>query len=248
MNDDTAIAPDTSTSGEPGQQAEAARTSRCETQEESRAQGRAPRRPRPKSIEAAHRAIHFRRCLAAGDGFHTRLRAEIGDPQPRRQLPASRISRRSRVRADCLGHALSRVSEAPMRANSPSVLRIWCAREACADVAQIARVWIEAIKLGSGGRGSKRALTQIRARRYLRSRDRRDFSRRRPYKASVEFVERNWTGADAQTAFVRLRDPKTVLQEWAQGKGLADADLSRDRAQRTASRSAVSCCRRICQD
>ena len=58
------------------------------------------------------------------------------------------------------------------------------------------------------------------------------------YKAAEGLVERLWEVRLRATA-QPLRDPKTVLQEWAQARGLADARLSRSRALRSRSQSGI---------
>ncbi|MBN9586814.1 MAG: ribonuclease III [Afipia sp. 62-7] len=90
-------------------------------------------------------------------------------------------------------------------------------REACADVAKSLGL-DEAIKLGSVGAGAGARLRNsvlgdiceaVIGAVFLDG----------GYAAAAQFVERNWT--ERMRKPVRpLRDPKTVLQEWAQGKGL----------------------------
>jgi ribonuclease-3 len=90
-------------------------------------------------------------------------------------------------------------------------------REACADVAKSLGL-DEAIKLGSVGAGAGARLRNsvlgdiceaVIGAVFLDG----------GYAAAAAFVERNWT--ERMRRPVRpLRDPKTVLQEWAQGKGL----------------------------
>ena len=58
------------------------------------------------------------------------------------------------------------------------------------------------------------------------------------YPAAAAFVEKHWT--ERMHKHRRpMRDAKTALQEWAQSQGPADPGLSRGRAHRAASRSAV---------
>ena len=90
-------------------------------------------------------------------------------------------------------------------------------REACADVAKALGL-DEAIKLGSVGAGAGARLRNsvlgdiceaVIGAVFLDG----------GYAAAAEFVERNWT--ERMRKPVRpQRDPKTILQEWAQGKGL----------------------------
>ncbi|MBI3700260.1 MAG: ribonuclease III [Afipia sp.] len=90
-------------------------------------------------------------------------------------------------------------------------------KETCADVARSLGL-DEAIKLGSVGAGAGARLRKsvlgdiceaVIGAIFLDG----------GYEPSVAFVERNWT--ERMRKPVRpLRDPKTVLQEWAQGKGL----------------------------
>ena len=60
------------------------------------------------------------------------------------------------------------------------------------------------------------------------------------YKAAEGLVERLWEVRLRATA-QPLRDPKTVLQEWAQAPRAADARLSRNRALRSRSQSGIPC-------
>ena len=59
------------------------------------------------------------------------------------------------------------------------------------------------------------------------------------FPAAEALVGRLWE-ARMRTTAQPLRDPKTVLQEWAQARGLADAGLSRGRALRPGPRSGIS--------
>ena len=90
-------------------------------------------------------------------------------------------------------------------------------RETCADVARALDL-IDGIKLGTVGAGAGARLRKsvlgdiceaVIGAVYLDG----------GYPAAAAFVERNWTER-MQTPRRPLRDPKTVLQEWAQGRGL----------------------------
>lgn len=115
--------------------------------------------------------------------------------------------------SDMLYRAFPKADEGELSKRLADLVR----REACADVARSLGL-DEAIKLGSVGAGASARLRKsvlgdiceaVIGAIFLDG----------GYKASVEFVERNWT--ERMRKPVRpLRDPKTVLQEWAQGKGL----------------------------
>ena len=90
-------------------------------------------------------------------------------------------------------------------------------RESCADVAQALGL-VDDIRLGQIGAGaSARLRTSVLG----------DICEAvigavfvdGGYNAAAQFVERNWTERMRKNRRP-LRDPKTVLQEWAQGKGL----------------------------
>lgn len=90
-------------------------------------------------------------------------------------------------------------------------------RETCADVARALDL-IDGIKLGTVGAGAGARLRKsvlgdiceaVIGAVYLDG----------GYPAAAGFVERNWLER-MQTPRRPLRDPKTVLQEWAQGRGL----------------------------
>lgn len=115
--------------------------------------------------------------------------------------------------SDMLYRAFPKADEGELSKRLADLVR----KEACADVARSLGL-DEAIKLGSVGAGAGARLRKsvlgdiceaVIGAIFLDG----------GYKASVEFVERNWT--ERMRKPVRpLRDPKTVLQEWAQGKGL----------------------------
>ena len=90
-------------------------------------------------------------------------------------------------------------------------------KESCADVAKSLGL-VEDIKLGAVGAGAGARLRKsvigdiceaVIGAVYLDG----------GYPAAAQFVERNWEER-MRTLKRPLRDPKTVLQEWAQGKGL----------------------------
>ena len=115
--------------------------------------------------------------------------------------------------SDMLYRAFPKADEGELSKRLADLVR----KEACVDVARSLGL-DEAIKLGSVGAGASARLRKsvlgdiceaVIGAIFLDG----------GYKASVEFVERNWT--ERMRKPVRpLRDPKTVLQEWAQGKGL----------------------------
>ena len=112
-----------------------------------------------------------------------------------------------------LGLIVSKADEGELSKRLADLVR----REACADVAKSLGL-DEAIKLGSVGAGASARLRNsvlgdiceaVIGAVFLDG----------GYAAASQFVERNWT--ERMRKPVRpLRDPKTVLQEWAQGKGL----------------------------
>lgn len=90
-------------------------------------------------------------------------------------------------------------------------------RETCADVAQAIGL-LDAIKLGSVGAGDSKRLRQsllgdvcesVIGAVYLDA----------GYAVAAQVIERLWSERMHRPA-VRLRDPKTALQEWALGRGL----------------------------
>lgn len=115
--------------------------------------------------------------------------------------------------SDMLYRAFPKADEGELSKRLADLVR----REACADVARSLGL-DEAIKLGSVGAGASARLRKsvlgdiceaVIGAIFLDG----------GYKASVAFVESNWT--ERMRKPVRpLRDPKTVLQEWAQGKKL----------------------------
>ena len=115
--------------------------------------------------------------------------------------------------SDMLYRAFPKADEGELSKRLADLVR----REACADVAKALGL-DEAIKLRSVGAGAGARLRNsvlgdiceaVIGAVFLDG----------GYAAAAEFVERNWT--ERMRKPVRpLRDPKTILQEWAQGKGL----------------------------
>lgn len=115
--------------------------------------------------------------------------------------------------SDMLYRAFPKADEGELSKRLADLVR----REACADVAKSLGL-DEAIKLGSVGAGAGARLRNsvlgdiceaVIGAVFLDG----------GYAAAAQFVERNWT--ERMRKPVRpLRDPKTILQEWAQGKGL----------------------------
>jgi ribonuclease-3 len=117
------------------------------------------------------------------------------------------------VVSDMLYRAFPRADEGELSKRLADLVR----KESCADVAK-ALALVDDIKLGAVGAGASARLRKsvlgdiceaVIGAVFLDG----------GYPAAAQFVERNWT--ERMRKHRRpLRDPKTVLQEWAQGKGL----------------------------
>lgn len=115
--------------------------------------------------------------------------------------------------SDMLYRAFPKADEGELSKRLANLVR----KEACADVAK-SLGFNEGIKLGTVGAGAGARLRNsvlgdiceaVIGAVFLDG----------GYAAAAQFVERNWT--ERMHKPIRpLRDPKTVLQEWAQGKGL----------------------------
>lgn len=115
--------------------------------------------------------------------------------------------------SDMLYRAFPKADEGELSKRLADLVR----KEACADVARSLGL-DEAIKLGSVGAGAGARLRKSVLGDICEAVIGAIFVDG-GYEAASDFVERNWT--ERMRKPVRpLRDPKTVLQEWAQGKGL----------------------------
>lgn len=117
------------------------------------------------------------------------------------------------VVSDMLYHAFPNADEGELSKRLAELVR----KESCADVAKSLGL-LDDIKLGSVGPGADARLRKsvlgdiceaVIGAVFLDG----------GYTAASEFVKRNWTERMHKPRRP-LRDPKTVLQEWAQGKGL----------------------------
>ena len=142
--------------------------------------------------------------------------------------------------SDMLFRAFPKADEGELSRRLADLVR----REACADVARAielgAALRLGASEANAGGRMRTAILADVCEALvgavYLDG----------GYDAAAKLVEQLW-GERMRTPVRPLRDPKTILQEWAQARGPADADLPRGRAHRPASRSGVSRRRRCCR-
>src|SRR6185312_465155 len=109
------------------------------------------------------------------------------------------------VVSDMLYRAFPNANEGELSKRLADLVR----KESCADVAKSLGLFDD-IKLGSvGALASARLREAVLGAVYLDG----------GHAAAARFVERNWTERMRKPRRP-LRDPKTVLQEWAQGKGL----------------------------
>jgi ribonuclease-3 len=116
--------------------------------------------------------------------------------------------------SDMLYRTFPKATEGEMSKRLADLVR----KESCADVARALGLE-EAVKLGAVGGGAATRLRKsiagdiceaVIGAIYLDG----------GYAAAADFIARNWTER-MKTPARPLRDPKTVLQEWAQGRGLA---------------------------
>ncbi|MDB5485786.1 MAG: RNAse [Tardiphaga sp.] len=117
------------------------------------------------------------------------------------------------VVSDMLFRAFPKADEGELSKRLAELVR----KETCADVARALDL-IDGIKLGTVGAGAGARLRKSVLGDICEAVIGAIFIDG-GYAAASEFVTRNWTER-MRTPVRPLRDPKTVLQEWAQGKGL----------------------------
>jgi ribonuclease-3 len=210
MNDETAIIPDTSTSGEPGQQAEVAGVA-------------APKKKRGKAgAKAVAAAIEGRIGYKFSDAaLLTTAFTHVSALKPATRHRADSYQRLEflgdhvlgLIISDMLFRAFPKADEGELSRRLADLVR----REACADVARAINLG-EALRLGSsennaGGRARVAILADVCE--ALVGAVFVDGG----YEAAVKLVELLW-GERMRTPVRPLRDPKTILQEWAQARGL----------------------------
>jgi ribonuclease-3 len=214
MNDDTPVIQNSPISGEPSEKPDAG----GET---------APKKKRSKATKAAE-------AKAAFAATEQRIGYKFTDPallttaftHVSALKPATRHRADSYQRLEFLGdhvlglivsdmlyRAYPRADEGELSKRLADLVR----KESCADVAKSLGLFDD-VKLGQIGAGADARLRKsvlgdvceaVIGAIYLDG----------GYAAASQFVERNWSERMRKTRRP-LRDPKTVLQEWAQGKGL----------------------------
>ena len=210
MSDDTPVIQNPSTSGEPSQQADAASQA-------------APRKKRSRvSAKAATAAIEARIGHKFADpSLLTTAFTHVSALKPATRHRADSYQRLEflgdhvlgLIVSDMLYRAYPRADEGELSKRLADLVR----KESCADVAKSLEL-LDDIKLGAVGAGAGARLRKsvlgdiceaVIGAIYLDG----------GYAAAAQFVERNWTERMRKPRRP-LRDPKTVLREWAQGKGL----------------------------
>ena len=210
MKDETAIIPDTSTSGEPGRQEDAGREA-------------APKKRRGKAgAKAAAAAIEGRIGYKFSDpALLTTAFTHVSALKPATRHRADSYQRLEFLGDHVLGLAVSemlfaafpKAEEGELSRRLADLVR----RESCAEVARAidlgTSVRLGASEVRAGGRTRIAILADV-----CESLIGAVFLDG-GYQAAKAFVERYW--ADRMRKPARpLRDPKTVLQEWAQARGL----------------------------
>ncbi|MBA4035785.1 MAG: ribonuclease III [Bradyrhizobium sp.] len=210
MTDDTSIIPDPATSGEPGRQEDAGREA-------------APKKRRGKAgAKAAAAAIEGRIGYKFSDpALLTTAFTHVSALKPATRHRADSYQRLEflgdhvlgLIISDMLYRAYPRADEGELSKRLADLVR----KESCADVAKSLGL-LDDIKLGAVGAGAGARLRKsvlgdiceaVIGAIYLDG----------GYAAASQFVERNWLERMRKPRRP-LRDPKTVLQEWAQSKGL----------------------------
>ncbi len=183
--------------------------------EGDRCEGDSPPPPRHGRFRGAHR-LSLQGCRAARAGAHAHFRAHRC-AQPRRLLSAARVSRRSRARPRRLRHAVSRLRQGRRRGNVAPPRRPRAQGglrgRGAGDRSRGKPSGSARPRANAGGRGRTAILADVCE--ALIGAVFIDGG----YPAASALIERLWSER-MRTPARPLRDSKTVLQEWAQARGL----------------------------
>ena len=211
MNDDTPVIHDSPVTGEPSPQPDAGRKA-------------APRKKRGKAAPRRLRSRRSRRASGTNSPIAALLTTAFTHVSALKPATRHRADSYQRLEflgdhvlglivSDMLYRAYPRADEGELSKRLADLVR----KESCADVAKSLGL-LDDIKLGAVGAGAGARLRKsvlgdiceaVIGAIYLDG----------GYAAASQFVERNWIERMRKPRRP-LRDPKTVLQEWAQGKGL----------------------------
>ena len=210
MNDDTPVIQDTPITGESSPQPDAGREA---APRRSAARSRPRPRPRRASRRASGTSSPIPTLLTTAFTHVSALKPARNRADSYQRLEFLGDHVLGLIVSDMLYRAFPKADEGELSKRLADLVR----KESCADVAKSLGL-VDDIKLGQVGAGASARLRKsvlgdiceaVIGAIFLDG----------GYAAAAQFVERNWTERMRKPRRP-LRDPKTVLQEWAQSKGL----------------------------